>query len=390
MRQLSRYDLLHAVADHDTGEVRSLLRQAERQHLSLPADFYPELPEIIRWLYHYFPRPGKPPFAERYWQVLPDAAYEILELLRPFYDFGERVKLWHNHFLYQPILHEDIRMLEYLWTLDPLKHRARQQPLGQLFRAAVEDFCYMRLPDWEGLPPDRKNPGGYSIDLGAKDWLETLYAQAERCHIGLPEHLEFLLKHRCPRNRAKFKLQLQQPDFALRMWHDRPSDRNWEITDRNLTHKQGQDCDAMVKACIHDGEYSILTCVCGVPACANVRAPVLSMIFGDVARWRVTSSEDDEEPRVYYLAVPVADYLRDIDLLLAAIGRGIKEDGVSEDGEPDSGPSVEFPATAHSLKKVKTLRDLIRRKLSGEKIPEFKKKTGTELYRSRFIHQCLA
>ena len=37
MRKLSRYDLLHAVADHDIEEVRSLLRQAGSQHLSLPA-----------------------------------------------------------------------------------------------------------------------------------------------------------------------------------------------------------------------------------------------------------------------------------------------------------------------------------------------------------------
>ena len=78
MRKLSRCDLLHAVADHDIEEVRSLLRQAESQHLSLPAEFYPELPEIIRWLYLYFSRPGKAPFAERYWQVLPDAEYWIL------------------------------------------------------------------------------------------------------------------------------------------------------------------------------------------------------------------------------------------------------------------------------------------------------------------------
>ena len=374
MRKLSRCDLLHAVADHDIEEVRSLLRQAGSQHLSLPADFYPELPEIIRWLYLYFSRPGKAPFAERYWQVLPDAAYEILELLRPFYDFGERVKLWHNHFLYQPILHGDIRMLEYLWSLDPLKQRASQQPLGQLFRAAVEDFCYMRLPDWKGLPPDRKIHG-YSLDLGAKNWLEKLYAQAELCHTAPPEHLEFLLKHGCSPDSAKVKLQLRQPHFALRMWHDGPSKtrHNWEITDRNLTHRQGQDCEGMVKACIHDGEYWILTCVCCVPGCANVRAPVLSMIFGDVARWRVTSSEDDEEPGVYYLAVPVADYLSDIDLLLAPIERGIKEAVVDDEAGPDS-PIVEFTATTHSLKKVKTLRNLIRRKLSVEKSPESKKR----------------
>ena len=192
-----------------------------------------------------------------------------------------------------------------------------------------------------------------------------------------PEHLEFLLKHGCSPDSAKVKLQLRQPHFALRMWHDGPSkaNHNWEITGRNLTHHQGQDCEGMVKACIHDGEYWILTCVCCVPGCANVRAPVLSMIFGDVARWRVTSSKDDGEPGVYYLAVRVADYLHDIDLLLAAIERGIKADGISDGDVPDCPwPSVEFAASEESLGLVKMFRDLIRRKLSGGKIPEFDKR----------------
>ena len=93
------YDLMEAIVRHDTEEVRRLLRQAERQHIQLSADLNLELPEIIRALYRHFPLPGKAPFAERYWQVLPDAAYEILEQLRPFYDFGEQVELWQEHFL---------------------------------------------------------------------------------------------------------------------------------------------------------------------------------------------------------------------------------------------------------------------------------------------------
>jgi len=378
MSRVSRYDLLQAVSWHDAEEVRSLLRKAKRQHIPLSDRIYPTLPEVIRSLYNHYPQPGKEPFAERYWKVLPDAAYEILEVLRPFYDFGEYVKLCQNHFLYQPLLHGDVRMLEYLWTLDPLKYRAFQQPLGQLFRAAVEDFCWMRLPDWKGLPHDKDIPADYSLDLGAKDWLETLYAQAERCRISPPEHLEFLLKHDCMLNTSELKLQIHQPHLELREWRYGPSgaSRAWAITDSRFTHHQGEDCGEMVKACLRDGEYWPLTCVCGFPECAGVAEPVLSLIFGEVARWRVTASEDDRDPIVYYLAVPVENYLRDMDMQLEVVERGIAEDGFAPH-DPEDGPDhpvAEFSASPNSLKKVRSLRELIRRKFSGEEIPEFEKK----------------
>ena len=383
MSRVSRYDLLQAVSWHDAEEVRSLLRKAKRQHIPLSDRIYPTLPEVIRSLYNHYPQPGKEPFAERYWQTLPDVAYEILELLRPFYDFDEYVKLYQNHFLYQVVLHGDIRMLEYLWTLDPMQYRRPEYQLGQIFRAAVEDFCYMRLPDWEGLPHDKDIPAEmsqdcYFLDLGAKEWLETLYAQAERCHIAPPEHLEFLLKHDCTLNTSELKLFPSRSCLELKVrCGGSPKERRvWEITDGCFMHNQGQDCGEMVKGCLRDGEYWPLTCVCGFPECAGVTEPVLALRFGDVARWRVTSSEDDKAPSVYYRAVPVTDYLRNMDMLLDVVERGIGEDGAvppdAEDG-PDH-PTTDFSATPNSLKKVQTLRNLIRKELSGEEIPEFEKK----------------
>ena len=74
--------------------------------------------------------------------------------------------------------------------------------------------------------------------------------------------------------------------------------------------------------------------------------------------------------------MPVADYLRNMDMLLDVVERGIGEDGAvppdAEDG-PDH-PTTDFSATPNSLKKVQTLRELIRKELSGEEIPEFEKK----------------
>lgn len=373
MSRITCYDLLQAVVRHDTDEVRSLLRTAKRQHIPLSDHIYPNLPQIVHALYK------AAPMADRQWNVLPDAAYEILDLLRPFYDFDEYEKLPQNHFLYQPVLHGDVRMLEYLWKLDPLKYRAISQPLWPLFKTAVQDYCYMCLPDWEGLPPDKDTKAGYSLDLGAKDLPETLHAQAERCRIAPPEHLEFLLKHGCPQHTEELRLGLDQPNLHLNVrYYGSSKDRRvWEITDGCFfQHHQGQDCGEMVKGCLRSGKYWPLTCVCGFPECAGVTEPVIAMRFGEVARWRVTSSEDDKTPRVYYCAVPVGNYLRNMDMLLEVVERGIVEDGFAppdaEDG-PDY-PTTDFSATPNSLKKVKMLRELIRKELSGEEIPEFEKK----------------
>lgn len=382
MSQISRYDLLQAVLYHDADELRSLLRKAKLQHIPLSDCIYPTLSEIIRCLYRHYPQPGKEPYAERCWQVLPDVACEILELLRPFYDFDEDEKLYQNHFLYQPVLHGDVRMLEYLWTLEPMQYRRPEYLLGQIFSAGIEDFCYMRLPDWEGLPHDKKipekmNKDCYSLDLSEENWLETLYIQAERCHIAPPAHLEFLLKHDCMLSTSELKLRIHQPRLEFLVQHsDRPGfGRLWEIQDQWIDHRN-QDCGELVKACLRDGSYWPLTCVCGFPECARVHEPVLALRFGDVARWRITSSEDKKKPSVYYRAVPVKKYLRDMDMLLDVVEHGIREDGFvppDAEAEPDR-PITYFSATPNSLKKVKTVRKLIRCALEGKKIPEFEKK----------------
>ena len=56
--------------------------------------------------------------------------------------------------------------------------------------------------------------------------------------------------------------------------------------------------------------------------------PVLSMRFCDTVRWRVTASDDDVNPNVYYLSIPVKPYLQDMDTMLKTIENGIKSDGV--------------------------------------------------------------
>ena len=132
----------------------------------------------------------------------------------------------------------------------------------------------------------------------------------------------------------------------------------------------------MVKACLRDGKYWPLTCVCGFPECAGVHEPVLALRFGDVARWRVTTSEDDKDPKVYYCAVPIRKYLHNMDMLLNVVEHGIRQDwGVPPDAEEEPDFAVaSFSATPTSLKKVKTLRKLIRCALAGKEIPEFEKK----------------
>ena len=371
MSSLSAYDFLHAIRCRDVAAVKKLIRQAKRQHIPFSEHIYPELGLILKALYDPC-RDENVPFKQHYWQIIPDSGYEILELLRPYYDFGEQEKIYHNHFLYQPIMHGDVRMLEYLWQLEPMKYRTPHYALSLIMRYAIDDYCYMRLPEWDGLPESEQ---GYMLDLAADDWLETLCRQAERCSIAPPEHLEFLLKHDCVPYGENVSCRLANPRLKLEISldGDAPEDRVWTIEDCRINHRQGVDFEEVVQSVLRSGEYWNLTCVCGWPECAGVYQPVVSMRFGDVVRWRITPSDDDKDPRVYYLAIPVKEYITDLDFLLETVEHGISNSVRKEVFEP---AHTCFDTTSFCLNKVQKLRSWIQLELSGKELPDFNQKAA--------------
>lgn len=380
MNEVTIFDLLSAIGEWNPDRLKTELRRVKRQHIPPSDEIYPSLAGIIESLYHHIARQYKkdPQLQENVtdhnWQVLPDVAYEILEILRRFYSYGEEKNGYADHFLYLPLLHGDIRMLEYLWTLEPLKDHAGEQPLGDLFYAAIKDYCYMRLPDWESFPSSGR--WCKDLDLESKDWLKKLYEQAERCHIAPPAHLEFMLKHGCkPDPEIQYVyLSLSTPDLNLSIDHDiAKCKRSWTIHDQRMDH-QTQDCSELVKACLRSGEYWSLTCVCGDPQCVGFYDPVLSIRFGDVVRWRIPSSMDDDPRKVRYRSLPVKDYLCDMDLLLESIERNIKKDGFAElERRTNCDPETYFVPTPQSLERIRALRRLIRLEMAGKPISAFKR-----------------
>ena len=194
-----------------------------------------------------------------------------------------------------------------------------------------------------------------------------LYKQAECCNIPVPEHLDFLIKHggKVPTDAENIILCDRYPQLELRISHGRDygvEARNWQILDGAINHKY-QCAEEVVKACLASGEYWSLTCECAIPVCANVHKPVLSMRFGDITHWRVTASDDDVNPNVYYLSEPIKPYLQDMDIMLKTIENGIKSDGVPQ-GDPFIHDKIDtIPSTAEGLKKVRQIRSLIIKEL---------------------------
>lgn len=369
MHKVDVYDFLNSIRQRDAEAIKKLLRKAKRQHIPLSDHIYPKLGSILAALYDPY-KDENVPFEQGYWQIIPDVGYEILDVLRPYYDFGEDEKLDQKHFLYQPIMHGDVRMLEYLWQLDPLKHRSFSQPLTALMRYAILDYCYMRLPSWEGLP---ESEYGYKLDLSSDHWLETLHRQAERCNIAPPEHLDFLIKKDVYLREEKVSLDLDHSNLKLELslGAHNSGDRTWTITDSRIDHRQEVNFEEVIKSVLRSGEYESLTCVCGEPWCAGVYQPVLSMRFGDVARWRVTQSEDDEDPKVYYRAVPVKEYISKMDILLEMVESGIKNSVMKEADIP---AITCFEPTEFSLEKVQKLRSWIQMERDGKELPDFNKR----------------
>ena len=158
------------------------------------------------------------------------------------------------------------------------------------------------------------------------------------------------------------------PRLELMVYHvpDYEADlgRIWKIRDCHITHKY-QDPECLVNSCITSGEYWSLTCECGVPACANVDKPVLSMRFCNTARWRITMSDDDQNPDVYYLTIPIKQYLQDFDDLLKMIEGNIHD--VSDTYENDDtwipDEYDRFSSTCNGLTKVRRIRHKIQKEL---------------------------
>ena len=367
MNKISVYNFIKAIWTLDVQDIKNLITEVQRRQTPFSAHIYPTLNAVMEALYDHFTINGVgKTFAADYWQSLPDEAYQILELLRPFYDIRNQDIPVHKHYLYEPVMRGDRRMIKYLRQVHPWGHIHSE--INKILYLGILDFCYMRLPSWEGLP-ECKNKDfiskAYIIDIHSPDLIKMLYKQAERCNVHIPEHLDFLIKHgaKIPTDAENIVLYDHYPQLELHISHDKDygtEERSWQIHDAAVNHKY-QCAEELVKSCIADGEYWSLTCECGIPECANVNRPVVAMRFGDTARWRITASDDDINPNVYYLSVPVKPYLQDMDTILKTIESGIKSDAVQQ-GDPFVHDKIDsIPSTAEGLKKVRQIRSIIRK-----------------------------
>jgi hypothetical protein len=81
------------------------------------------------------------------------------------------------------------------------------------------------------------------------------------------------------------------------------------------------------------------------------------MRFEDTARWRITASDDEKNPDVYYLAVPVKKYLQNMDDLLSLIEKNIACDDKTCEDDCTWLPSEyeSFSSTCNGLAKVRKI-----------------------------------
>lgn len=369
MNKTSAYNFIKAIWALNVQEIKNLIAEVQQRQTPFSDYIYPTLNAVMEALYDHFTiNSADKDFAAAYWQSLPDEAYQILELLRPFYDIRNQDIPAHKHYLYEPVMHGDLRMIKYLRQVHPWGHIHSE--INKILYLGILDFCYMRLPSWEELPEYKGESKdfisqAYIIDIHSPDLIKMLYKQAERCNVPIPEHLFFLMKQggKIPAAAGNIILYDRYPQLELRISHDKDygvEARNWQIHDAAINHKY-QCAEELVKSCIANGEYWSLTCECGIPECANVNRPVVAMRFGDTARWRITASDDDVNPNVYYLSVPVKPYLQDMDTMLKTIESGIKSDAVQQ-GDPFFHDKIDtIPSTAEGLKKVRQIRSLIRK-----------------------------
>lgn len=374
MNKVSYYDFMDAIRAWDVQKVNSLISMVLQSRKPLSDYTYPTLCESVNALYaHFTEYETQKNFAADYWQVLPDEAYKILEHMDMFYEAEENEVPAHKHFLYDAVMHGDLKMLEFLFEkVKSSKCQYWKLPVAKLLYLGILDFCYMRLPTWQGLPEYKAkfselSTDAFVLDLRSPDLMSILFEQAQRCNVPAPEHLEFLMKH-CDMDElyyfGKIVLQVHDPHLALHISHDSDygvKKRCWAVSDSRIRHKY-QCAEELVKSCIADGEYWGMTCECGIPECANVNRPILAMRYGNIVRWRITDSDDEAKPDVYYLAVPAKQYLQDMDFILKIIENGIKSDGVIPGDPFYHNHKIAFiPSTDEGLKKVRKIRTVIKK-----------------------------
>lgn len=374
MNEVSYYDFMDAIRAWDVQKVNSLISMVLQSRKPLSDYTYPTLCESVNALYaHFTEYETQKNFAADYWQVLPDEAYKILEHMDMFYEAEENEVPAHKHFLYDAVMHGDLKMLEFLFEkVKSSKCQYWKLPVAKLLYLGILDFCYMRLPTWQGLPEYKAkfselSTDAFVLDFRSPDLMNIIFEQAQRCNVPVPEHLEFLMKH-CDMDElyyfGKIVLQVHDPHLALHISHDSDygvKKRCWAVSDSRIRHKY-QCAEELVKSCIADGEYWGMTCECGIPECANVNRPILAMHYGNIVRWRITDSDDEAVPDVYYLAVPAKQYLQDMDFILKIIENGIKSDGVIPGDPFYHNHKIAFiPSTDEGLKKVQQIRAAIKK-----------------------------
>lgn len=115
MNNISVYDFLKNIRAWNVAEIKKLVAEIQAQKAKYSNRVFPSLNSIIEALYAHFSECSTDKnFAENYWQTLPDEAYKILKILQPFCRFSDNQHLAHKHFLYEPIMRRDLRMLKYL------------------------------------------------------------------------------------------------------------------------------------------------------------------------------------------------------------------------------------------------------------------------------------
>ena len=374
MNDVSYYDFTDAIREWNVQKVNSLISMVLQSRKPLSDYTYPTLRESLVALYAHFTEYGtQKNFAADYWQVLPDEAYKILEHMDMFYEAEENEVPAHKHFLYEAVMHGDLKMLQFLFEkVKSTKCQYWKLPVAKLLYLGILDFCYMRLPTWQGLPEYKAkfselSTDAFVLDFRSPDLMNIIFEQAQRCNVPAPMHLDFLMKH-CDMDElyyfGKIVLQVHDPHLALHISHDSDysvKKRCWAVSDLQIRHKY-QCVEELVKSCIADGEYWGMTCECGIPECANVNRPILAMHYGNIVRWRVTDSDDEAKPDVYYLAIPAKQYLQDMDFILKTIESGIKADGVIPGDPFYHDHKIAFiPSTDEGLKKVQQIRAAIKK-----------------------------
>ncbi len=319
---LNRNGGIHnAIADLNLDDLKYFITEMEKFPAPLPCNPYPSLTEIVRYLsWHSFVDKNETAadFARTCRMPLPDKAYEVLALLLPRCPEEKRKpRACFEQFFFQPLVQMDMKFVRHLWELKPLKEDRIHMKFANLYHTVLEDYCYIHLPTWEGLPE--------VFPADQNETLKILAAHAEKCGAPPPKHLAFLIQQGCTDNQT-LQLRVTNPSFRLQVGCDEDGIPEWSLQNNISDHKH-QAAEDLVNAAIKSGEYWPFTCSCGVPACSGISEPVLSMRCGDSVRWRIIPGEDGIKKNmpVRYVSYSVEKYLKMVIPLLDAILDSMKD-----------------------------------------------------------------